>query len=256
MTLTNEQKLRELLDFAEEARRGLKYATEIANEFYLRETETKPVQIWAIALGALTFDVSGAALELVRGRYFRTVEILVRSLLEYLVRVHYFSNHEDSAENALADADKVLRIGFKAKDSILNTLAEEFSQEERDELKAWLERTEKPAYTQVRLMFDDFDKAHGKHMYEHLYALGSSYVHGTGMIFYDVIQPFDHPRDPINWQSQRFGAIPQANWVIFHVLQMLGYVEKISDRGSQYQTLYARHSSLIKALDISEDPLG
>lgn len=174
---------RELHDFAQEIRGAVRHAVEICGVANIVDEDAQVVGTWAITLGPLMHDVSGAALLLLSHGHRRAPVMLNRSLFEYQLRLRYYALKPDKARQAIAQTKERFRKIMRADP----TWTTGRSKENCFETEQWLDK--KDAFERENIRNDVFQTVYGDDAtlyYDGYYGKASALVHGYETILRDV----------------------------------------------------------------------
>jgi hypothetical protein len=218
----------ELMEFIEKVRGLLKQRIDHTHDDL--KIESEPIKVlwtWAVALGAMAYDMSGSSLVLLQGGRARGAVVLNRCIFEYWLRLSYYEKHRDRAEEAIALIKNRFRKILKADPTIFR--GRRFSAEEFIELRKFLQEDGKAPREFVRHMLEQtFSKQMATAYNEKYYALASIPVHGNELIMIDVFRDFVSGKDDpkVDYESKRFGVLDAAGVLAHLVLDILHLIER------------------------------
>jgi len=218
----------ELATFIEKARGALKQRIDLTHDEL--KIESEPMKIlwtWAVALGAIAYDMSGSSLILLESGKGRGAVVLNRCIFEYWVRLSFYEKHRQQADDDIKLIENRFRRILKADPTTLR--GKRFSAEVIVELKKFMLNDGKAPNARVREMLDKaFPKGVADAYYEKYYALASILVHGNELVMLDVFRDFvnGEPEPKVDYQSKRFGVVDAGAVLGYHILNMLEVIER------------------------------
>lgn len=242
----------ELVEFIEKVRTALKQRIDFTHDELRIESEPiKVLWTWAVALGAMAYDMSGSSLLLLENGKGRAAVVLNRCIFEYWVRLSFYEKYRGDAEQDIGLIKNRFRKIFKADPIALRSLQP--SAEETIEIKQFLSEEGAAHNQRLRDMLDKtFSKPIADAYYDKYYALASIPAHGNELImldiFRDVVSGEQEPR--VDYESRRFG-VQDAGGVLGHlILNMLEVVDRNFAKVSLFRQLQIDFNRLQKRLGL------
>ena len=237
-----------LYDLIEEGLRDLAARINYLHASWNAPTDEGKAQFsWCLLLGVLTHDVVSSMVDLIRADRLRAAQILARCLFEYELRLWIY--REDPAE-ALRDneqAPKELRRFFEGQPRT-GTAANRVSAEQMAHLDDYIRNNQGRVKTRdvwadvLRRAGGDKDKA--QFLYLGRYGFSSSFVHGSGLAFPDVIRT--EGKDTfINWRSTNLRPYTLLLEAAFRLIKVVELVETTSGRFQAHVVLERKYSDII-----------
>jgi hypothetical protein len=212
------------------------------------EPEIQAQRAWCLALGVLSHEMGLAIVRLISSSHLRAAKILGRSLMEYQLRLSVY--REDSAE-ALKDvrqAPKELRRFLEGRPT--ETMAPfNLSAEATESLEAFV--AENKGKPQSRNISDDIKRLnHGNQRqaqfeYLNLYGLPSAFVHGSGLVFQDILLSNGATGSRLAWRSELLTPFLALSETTIRSIKILELIEETSGYFQANKVLWRKYHNII-----------
>jgi hypothetical protein len=240
---------RQLYEFAQDVRSALLRSIEVYALLRPSEENDKVVQLWAMTLGPLIWDVSGSVLLLLSHDERRAPVILNRSVFEYQLRLRYYSLKPDKAAEAIKQMPerfrKIMRVDptWRLERSAANIVETEAFLGERDDI------------ARENIKGDLFKTVFGADAaayYDAYYGKASGLVHGYETVIRDVHRErYNRIENPtIDLAGTVWSPDDAVGVLIYTLLDALAFMIRLSGAGlAIHEEFEARFATLESQLE-------
>jgi len=233
----------------------------IVDHLLLHEQDTplsKAVWTWAVTLGTLAWDVSGSALLLFGFRDFRAGKILSRALVDYAIRLEYYTYDPDKALEDFKNAPTSLWKFIRPNQALAS------DNSDWPAIKAFLHGDNNLIKRQTsQMMRRNFEAAAEdptrvtqmiEYMYDREYGIGSALAHGNQGSIWDVFADLTGEAKLHQWHSRGVHSSTLAFNIAQATLSVVRGLTFIIQQTEEYERLFSEMDKIVKSAAAAKGP--